>query len=362
MQLVNSFCQRFQSMPFIHYYLLSNFVFPTRSMQTPTRASIALSTALGLFKPVARLLLRHGVAYPAFASALKKVFLDAAQDELRAQKRPLTDSAVSLLSGVHRRDVRELTRTTETCQAHTAPMNMATQVVARWLSDSAYLDADGQAKPLPRVGVEGEAGFDALVASISSDIRPRAVRDELLRLGIAQESADGIALLAPGFAPRQGFAEMAHLLRANAHDHLAAAVANVDEGGQFLEQSIFVDQLTTESAQRLHAVSAKAWRTAFKTVMQEASARYAHDQQHASAEERTQRARFGSYFYAQAQENMQQEAGQGVLQKEQKPTPSAQTPTTPNSPIGNTAPPTTPLLQPSPRKASQRAIEKQAKE
>lgn len=273
-------------------------------MHTQTRASIALHAALGLFKPVARLLLRHGVAYPAFASALKKVFLEAAQDELRAQKRPLTDSAVSLLSGVHRRDVRGLTRAdahhTPAAHTNTAPMNMATQVVARWLSDNAYLDADGQAKPLPRTGA---AGFDALVASISSDIRPRAVYDELLSLGIARESADGITLLAPGFAPRQGFAEMAQLLEANAHDHLAAAVANVDEGGQFLEQSVFVDQLTQESAQRLHAVSAKAWRTAFKTVMQEASARYAHDQLHANAEQRTQRARFGSYFYAHAKES-----------------------------------------------------------
>lgn len=286
--------------------MYNRFIFPIRpSMQTQTRASIALHAALGLFKPVARLLLRHGVAYPAFASAVKKVFLEVAQDELRAQKRPLTDSAVSLLSGVHRRDVRDLTRSDVETAPTIAPMNMATQVVARWLSDSAYLDAEGQAKPLPRTGA---AGFDALVASISSDIRPRAVYDELLRLGIAQESADGIALLAPGFAPRQGFAEMAQLLQDNAHDHLAAAVANVDEGGQFLEQSVFVDQLTQESAQRLHAVSAKAWRTAFKTVMQEASTRYTHDQQHASAQERTQRARFGSYFYAQAQEQVQQEA------------------------------------------------------
>jgi Family of unknown function (DUF6502) len=292
-------------MRFVNYYLLSNFVPPIRPMTT--RASIALDAALGLFKPVARLLLRHGVAYPAFASALKKVFLEAAQDELRAQQRPLTDSAVSLLSGVHRRDVRGLTRASETSQPQQAPMNMATQVVARWLTEPAYVGADAQAKTLPRSASNADASagsFDALVASISRDIRPRTVLDELVRLGIAQESSDGVALLAPGFAPRQGFAEMAQLLQANTHDHLAAAVANVgdgQEGAQFLEQSVFVDQLTPASAERLHAVSAKAWRTAFKTVMQEASARFNHDQLHAMPEARTQRARFGSYFYATPQ-------------------------------------------------------------
>ncbi len=263
-----------------------------------TRSAIILEAVLGLFKPLARLLLRHGVAYPAFAAALKQVFIQAAQDELKSQGRPLTDSAVSLLSGVHRRDVRNLTRLyTAPDPASTASMNMATQVVARWLSQPQYQGADGQALPLTRTTPTG--GFDALVTGISTDVRPRAVLDEMLRLGIVQESEAGISLLDAGFAPRQGFAEMAQLLQANAHDHMAAAADNLDLGGNFLEQSIFVDQITAQSAQRLHAVSAKAWRTAFKTVMQEATLRFEDDKVHAKPEERTYRARFGSYFYAQ---------------------------------------------------------------
>jgi hypothetical protein len=61
-------------------------------------------------RPLVRLLVRHGVTYPVFATALKRVFLDAAIDELRERAMAQTDSAVSLLSGVHRRDVRTLTR------------------------------------------------------------------------------------------------------------------------------------------------------------------------------------------------------------------------------------------------------------
>ena len=61
----------------------------------------------------------------------------------------------------------------------------------------------------------------------------------------------------------------------------------------------FVDEITAESAQRLHAVSAKAWRQAFKTVMQEAATRHAEDAQNATLADRTHRARFGSYFYAE---------------------------------------------------------------
>lgn len=263
----------------------------------PSRSAIALAAVLALFKPLARMLLRHGVAYPAFTSALKQVFLQAAVDELQASGRKPTDSAISLLSGVHRRDVRNLLRQPRAkALGETEPLNMASQVAARWLSDPAFVDAQGEPRGLARTG-EG-ASFDALVAAISSDVRPRAVLDELVRLGMAQEGDSEVRLLVPGFVPRQGFAEMATLLRDNLHDHAAAATLNLEGGHNFLEQAVFVDEITAESADRLHAVAARAWRQAFQTVMREAQARYDHDQASAPPELRVRRARFGAYFYA----------------------------------------------------------------
>jgi hypothetical protein len=264
-----------------------------------SRSAIVLASALRLLRPLARLLLRNGVAYPAFAAAMKKVFLEAAAHELKSSGKKPTDSALSLLSGVHRRDVRNLGRLAEPLSAEDsaeAPMSMASQVVARWLGDVDCLDDEGQPRPLRRAG--SAPSFDGLVLGISSDVRPRAVLDELVRLGMAEETADEVRLLAPGFVPRQGFAEMAQLLQDNLHDHVAAASLNLDGGHNYLEQSVFVDQLSAESAQQLHAAAAKAWRQAFKTVMREAQARYDHDQAHTEPAQRIHRARFGSYFYA----------------------------------------------------------------
>ena len=265
-----------------------------------SRSAIVLACALHVLRPLARLLLRNGVAYPAFAVAMKKVFLDAAHDELRDSGKKPTDSAVSLMSGVHRRDVRNLGRLAEPAAAEVegeTPLNMASQVVARWLSQTDCLDDEGQPRPLPRSGEW--PNFDALVTRVSSDVRPRAVLDELVRLGMAQENdQQQVALLITGFVPRQGFAEMAQLMQDNLHDHIAAASLNLQGDHNYLEQSVFVDQLSDESTRRLHAVAAKAWRQAFKTVMTEAQARYDHDQQHTDPDLRIHRARFGSYFYA----------------------------------------------------------------
>jgi hypothetical protein len=257
-----------------------------------TRSAIVLAAVLRAFKPLARLLLRHGVAYPAFASALKQVFLEAAVDELHRTGRKQTDSAISLLSGVHRRDVRNLGRLDGARIAMEEPMSMASQVMSRWLSDPDYLDADGQPRALTR------AAFDALVEAISSDVRPRAVLEELVRLGMAGADDEGVRLLVPGFVPRQGFGDMAALLADNVHDHAAAAGANLDGDGNYLEQAIFVDELSSESVARLHSAAARAWRQAFRSVMQEAQARFDHDQQHAPPDARIHRARFGAYFYA----------------------------------------------------------------
>jgi hypothetical protein len=264
--------------------------------QSPS--ALVLAAVLRVFKPLARLLLRHGVAYPAFAAALKQVFLEAARDELRSAGHKQTDSAVSLLSGVHRRDVRTLGLLAPGTgpDAQDEPKNLSSQVVARWLSDPAYLDDEGMPLPLPRYGPA--PSFDALVAAVSSDFRARAMLAELERLGIAQNTDSLVQLLAPGFVPRQGFAETVVLLRDNLHDHVAAATLNADGGHNYLEQSVFVDELTAESAAHLHAVAARVWRQAFRTVMREAQARYEHDQIHATAGQRAHRARFGTYFYA----------------------------------------------------------------
>jgi hypothetical protein len=269
-----------------------------------SQPTLALDRVLRVLQPLVRMLVRNGVTYPVLAAALKRVFLDAAQGELASRGMPATDSAVSLLSGVHRRDVRTITRGA-VAVAETAPnalppnLGLAAQVVARWMNEPAFVDAQGKPRVLSRSGTSDALNsFDALVAGVSSDVRPRAVLDELVRLGVARESAAGVALESGGFAPRQGFEEMSWALAANLQDHAAAACANLQGGGEFLEQAVFVDQISAESAARVQQAAVQAWQAAFKTVMQEAQQRFDADATTAP-EQRRHRARFGVYFFSE---------------------------------------------------------------
>jgi len=263
-------------------------------MPAPAAPRIVLAAVLRVLAPLVRLLVRHGVTYPAFAAALKRVFLEAARAELADRQMAATDSAVTLLSGVHRRDVRELGREAMPSAAAVdadTPLSMAAQVVARWMAEHPR----NRRRLLPRTD------FDALVAGISSDVRPRAMLDELVRLGVAKEGDSGVELLADGFAPRRGFDETAELFTANLRDHAAAAAANLQGDANFLEQAVFVDEISAESAERLQQVSVQAWRAAFRKVMHEAQQRFDADAT-LPADMPRHRARFGVYFYSQAED------------------------------------------------------------
>jgi Family of unknown function (DUF6502) len=260
-------------------------------------AEIVLTASLVLIKPLIRLMLKHGITYTSFTAALKKCFVEAAFDELSEKQKSTTDSAVSLLSGIHRRDIRNLTRlANSTPSPLRKPISASAQLVARWMSDPNFLDAKDRPLALARSG--SDQSFDALAAMTSTDVRPRALLDDLVRLGLAQETADSVTLLVQGFVPKTGFVELSEQFQNNLHDHMAAACSNLTENKGFLEQAIYVDELSEESAEQLHKTAALAWRQAFKSVMRDAQVKFDFDQSNTKKSKRKFRVRFGAYFYS----------------------------------------------------------------
>jgi Family of unknown function (DUF6502) len=276
---------------------------PGNTAAGTARAAVVLAAVLRLLRPAVRLLLKHGVTHRSFSVALKQVFLEAAQDELAERGMPATDSAITLLCGVHRRDVRTLLRPPAAAVGAVGlaqPAGLASEVVSAWLAERRWRQRNGRLRVLPR-GTPGadDDSFDALVESISHDVRPRALLDELLRLGLVQERDDGaVELLRASFTPSADFSAVSALVAENVHDHLAAAAENLAGGHNHLEQAVFVDEIGSASADALREVAVQAWKQAFARVMASARERFDHDQTHTPAAERTHRARFGVYFYS----------------------------------------------------------------
>lgn len=261
-----------------------------------SRSDVALEAALDLAGPLVKLLLNEGVDYSRFANALKTVFLEGAESVLQEHGSKVNDSSISTLSGVHRKDVR-VWREAGQAPARSRNLSPAMQVYTRWASDPAYCDASGTPRRLSRTGEAGS--FEALAGSVSRDVHPRALQQELERLGVVRalhspEGEEQLELCADAFVPSEGKAEMMQLFAENVGDHIATAANNLAGRDPMLEQAVYADGLRADSAEKLRALARATWLKAFRDFAREATRLYEKDQGQPDAD---QRVRFGMYCY-----------------------------------------------------------------
>ncbi len=232
------------------------------SYPRPLHPAPLLKAARRLMRPLVRLMMRSGLTFPVLADMLRGLFVEIAVNDILTDRKSRTDSRISLLTGVHRKEIKRLREIS--LHAATIPdvVTLASQIVGRWVGDVAFLDAAGRPLPLPRVkqGVSEAApsadapSFDTLVAAVTSDIRPRAALDDLLGHGIVyMDSDDRVALNNEAFIPRPGAEEQLFYFARNLHDHVAAATANISaaEAPPFLDRSVHYDGLTPGQAREL---------------------------------------------------------------------------------------------------------------
>lgn len=272
---------------------------------TPTSADALLDESVAMLTPLVRLLVASGVTYPQFTAALKAIFLRAAHAELESSKKRVTDSAVSLLSGVHRKDVRALTSDgVLRAQGVDRMQSLPDEIFTRWTNDPNYLDVDGLPRVLPMRGrTADEASFEQLTQSVSRDFHPRSILDELVRLGLADVQADTVRLRAYTYVPHEDFERTVRYVRANIANHLAAASGNLQAvrngaPGPFLEQSLYADELSEESVKELHRLARRIWESALRRMFALANERARIDEQGAPGSQ-VMRLRFGTFFYSE---------------------------------------------------------------
>ncbi|MFZ4539867.1 DUF6502 family protein [Propionivibrio sp.] len=273
-------------------------------------SSPALVRAMRLIlQPLVRLMLARGITYPYLAELLKGLFVEVADKDFRLNDKPATDSRISLLSGVHRKDVSRL-RTVLKTEGDVSPsvVSFGSQLVSRWLGAAQYLDENGKSKSLARLASEGgEHSFEALVASVSKDIRSRVVLDEWLRLGVVHlDDENRVCLNAEAFVPTKGFDEKNFYFGHNLHDHASAAAHNLlcepQAGAErfvpFMERSVHCAELSPDSvhclAKQCEDLGMHALLAANKLAL-EAEA----NEQTESTDQPRQRMTFGIYFYAE---------------------------------------------------------------
>jgi hypothetical protein len=245
-----------------------------------------------------RFAIGQGVRYPYLAEMLKELFVQAAADEAHASGGRFTDSRLTLLSGVHRKDIRRLLRAERAEPLPPRLHSVGTYVVARWLSDARYMDAAGAPRPLARVqGSANEASFASLAETVSTNVRPRAILDELVRLGVVHVDADDrVHLDIRGFVPSAETDAKAFYFGEALHDHIAGGANNVrgDKPGM-LERSVYYDELSPASIATLARRSEELAMRMLQDINRDGMALEKEDP---PAPGERMRMRLGVYFYA----------------------------------------------------------------
>jgi len=259
---------------------------------SPQPAKTYISALKLVLRPLVRGMVSQGITLPYMTALLKQVYVEAAED-FRISSKRLTDSRVSLLTGVHRKDVKRLRAEKDDVSALSQYASIGAQVVARWTGDPRYQDDTGSPAHLPRAG---EYSFDSLVEDVSRDMRPRTLLDEWLRRELVQIDGSGhVVLNADDFVPSRDYDDLAYYFGRNVHDHIATAVHNL-EGAEhpLLERAAYYDSLTPQSVDELEELSRIIGMDALVKLNKEAHKRAKKDEGKTNANHRFN---FGLYFY-----------------------------------------------------------------
>ncbi|NEU14567.1 hypothetical protein G3T14_20955 [Methylobacterium sp. BTF04] len=263
--------------------------------QTASEGGSLHAPVARLLRPLVRLFVARGITFPALTTLLRELYVNVAEYDFALAGKDQTDSRVSLLTGIHRKEVARLRGAGAPVSAVPAVVSRTSRIIARWLADPKFTGPAGEPLPLPRLG-EGDApSFETLVTSVTRDLRPRAVLDEWLDRGLAiLDGQDRVVLAEAAYVPKGGGEPQLYYFGRNLHDHIAASVANVmGEVPRFLERAVHYDGLSRELAERLEA---RAREIAMEALQQ------ANREAHAACETDPggpYRWNFGVYIYAE---------------------------------------------------------------
>ncbi len=244
-----------------------------------------------LFAPIARLLVARGVLFPDLAERMKAHYVQAALAQADGKA---TDSRVSVLTGLQRRDVARLRAEDVKDQR---PNHLA-RLVALWRTDPG-LQEQGQPMALPKNGPA--PSFEALAQEVRRDVHARTMLDTLLAAGTVALSDDGqtVRLVQGSYQPLSGSDDQLAYLSRNLGDHLSAAFENVQgRDVPHFERAVHYTGLTDAQVTELAALFSEREMALFQEISQTAAA-----MKRANTAPGPMRFRAGGFFYRTGEES-----------------------------------------------------------
>ena len=225
-----------------------------------------------LLAPIARLSVARGVLFNEVAERLKAQFVQAASGRIDGK---VTDSRLSVMTGLQRRDIARLRNTTSD---GSLPVNHLSRLIGQWVAQGG--------------GALSRKAFDTLAQDIRRDVHPATMLAQLQDAGTVEVmNDDRVALKTRSYQPLAGTGAQLDYLARNGGDFLSAATANVMQNpAPFFERAVHYNQLSWDAV----ALLEDEFRAAQMQVLEQINAKAAALQ---VTDPGTTRFRAGGYFY-----------------------------------------------------------------
>lgn len=256
---------------------------------------VLAKTIKTMLKPLVKLLLSRGITYPNLLEPLKQIFVEVAEESFALENKRQTDSRVSLITGVHRKEVKRLRDMISNTQAiPEIKAGLSAQIMSEWTGNADFLSKSGQPLPLTKQGQKHS--FEALVFTVSKDKHPRSVLDDWLNQGIVSTNEEGlICLNEAGFVPTEDEAEKLFFAGKNIGNHLSVITNNLDKTQPAMfDRAVYYRHLSPESLHEIDSIAKEKSLALLTEINHLAHELQQKDQQNASA---VTQFHFGSYFY-----------------------------------------------------------------
>lgn len=214
---------------------------------------------LCVLRPLIRILLRNNIPFGAFSEMARQAYVEVATNDFKVEGRKQSNSRISTITGLSRKEVKRLQDLEETSDSRlTEKYNRAARVVYGWVHDDDYQNKKGVSKILSFD--QGDYCFTALVKEFSGDVPPRAILDELERVGVVEIDDKGmIHLLSRAYIPAAGINEKIQYLGTDVSALLNTMDRNIyeDTKPKFFQRKVYYDNLPVEVIEELKKLIAE---------------------------------------------------------------------------------------------------------
>lgn len=180
-----------------------------------------------ILAPVVRYCLKRGLKLQDLIEAAKHEFVEQACLALQNDKIKTSDSKISIMTGVHRKDISSF-RSQD--GKKTSCADLVTRVIARWQTDSRFLTKNRRPRTL-RFGSE-HSEFATLVSAVSKEVNPYTVLFELERIAAIKKTSKGLRLVKKIYVPVGDWRQGVEFLSTDIDDLICAVDANLFDPGE----------------------------------------------------------------------------------------------------------------------------------